>query len=197
MAKPAPKKDQPLIVKVNLLHPQGEPLRLPSKFLKWLVGYGRFIVIFVEIVVIVCFLYRFKLDADLDRINQEIKAEAQSIDSKQKDEILIKQTQQKLQLVKQTYDNSPNWRNVIETITAKVPQSVTFHNLTADHAQSANTLEFKITAETKSTQDISVFINSLKELDKGEQDRKFKDVNLSNVSFDSGIINFSITGSTK
>ncbi len=197
MAKPAPKKDQPLIVKVNLLHPQGEPLQLPGKFLKWLLGYGRFIIILVEIVVILCFLYRFKLDADLERINTNIKAEAQNIEGRKNDEVLIRQTQQKIQLVKQTYDNSPDWKNLVAAIIAKVPAGVIFHTLSSDHSQNTKVLQFKIVAETKSANDITAFINSLKELNLNEKDRRFKDLNLANIVFDTGVINFTITGSTK
>lgn len=197
MPKAAPKKDQPLTVRVNLLHPQGEPLQLPGKFLKWLLGYGRFIVILIEIVVILCFLYRFKLDADLERINQEIRTEAQNIEAKKNDEILVRQTQQKIQLVKQTYSNSPDWKNLVESITAKVPVGVTFHNLSVEHLQSSKSIQFKIAAETKSTSDVTAFISALKELNLDEKDRKFKDLTLSNIVFDSGTINFAISGTTK
>lgn len=197
MAKSAQKKSEPLVVRVNLLHPQGEPLQLPAKFLKWLVGYGRFIVIFVEIIVIACFLYRFKLDADLERINQGIRAEAQTIESKAKDEILVRQTQQRLQLIKQTYTNTPDWKILVESVTAKVPQGVTFTNLTTEHLQNSKDVQFKIVARTNSTSDVSAFISSLRELDKEEKDRRFNNINLANVSFEEGTIDFTVTGSTR
>src|SRR4029077_863152 len=101
---------------INLLHPQGEPLQTPQKFFRWVLSYGRFIVIVVDIVVIGCFLMRFKLDADLQSINHQIQAEEDHISSQSTQETLVKQVHQQLQIVKQTYDNAPDWQTFLPAI---------------------------------------------------------------------------------
>jgi len=44
-----------------------------GKFLKWLLTVGRYIVIFTELVVILAFLSRFKLDRDLTDLYKQIE----------------------------------------------------------------------------------------------------------------------------
>lgn len=197
MAKPAQQKNLNPILHINLLHPQGEQLKLPGKFISWLFGYGRFIIIAVEIVVIVCFLIRFKLDADLENLNKQIKQEADSIKSHSNDEILIKQIHQELQLIKQVYSTSPDWKDFFAKITKKIPTGVTFTNFSLEHAQTSRTVQFKIVAQTKSSGDISSFLYALRELDKKEGERSFTDISLTNVGLDQGLINFTISGATK
>ena len=69
----AAQKEDKLKIKLNLLHTQGLPEKLPVKFLKWLVNYGRYIVVLVEIIVLVAFVARFKLDADLAEIKRKAR----------------------------------------------------------------------------------------------------------------------------
>jgi Tfp pilus assembly protein PilO len=197
MAKPAPKKDLNPILRINLLHPQGQQLKFSGKFLSWLLGYGRFIIIVVEIAVIICLLYRFKLDADLDSINNQIRQEAASIQSHSADEKLIKQTQEKLKVIGQTYKNTPDWRNGFASLSKTVPTGVTFNNLSLQHDQNARSVQFKVSATAKSSQDLASFLNALKETDKDDSQKVFKDINLSNVSLSEGSINFLVSGTIK
>lgn len=44
-----------------------------GRFLKWALTFGRWIVILTELVVILCFLSRFKLDRDLTDLGERIK----------------------------------------------------------------------------------------------------------------------------
>ncbi len=192
--KPAQK---PRGLRVNLLHPQGEPLRLPQRFLSWLLNYGRFIILAVEIIVIGAFLLRFKLDSDIASLNRQISGEVANIQAHAQDQAIIVQTQQKLKLTKQTYDATPDWQTIFNSITNKIPSGITFSNFNLEHAQNSPSLNFKIVAKTNSNLDVSAFINALKESDKDEKDRKFRGVTLSNVTFEQGVISFTVTGSTK
>lgn len=62
---PAQKKE------ISLL-PAEEAMRL-ARFLKWALSFGRWIVIVTELIVILCFLSRFKLDRDLTDLSEKIK----------------------------------------------------------------------------------------------------------------------------
>lgn len=44
-----------------------------GRFLKWALSFGRWIVILTELIVILCFLSRFKLDRDLTDLGEEIR----------------------------------------------------------------------------------------------------------------------------
>lgn len=58
---------------INLLPTTDFELSFWGKFLKWAVTSGRYIIIVTEILVILAFLSRFKLDQDLDTIKETIK----------------------------------------------------------------------------------------------------------------------------
>ena len=52
-----------------------------GKFLKWLLNVGRWIVIITELIVIMAFISRFKLDRDLTNLNEKIKQKQAIINS--------------------------------------------------------------------------------------------------------------------
>ena len=194
MAKSA--QPSPVILRIDLLRPQGEPLQTPQKFLRWLLGYGRFIIIVVDIIVIGCFLLRFKLDADLQNINHQIQAEEDHISSRSQQENLVKQVHQQLQIIQQTYDNSPDWQNIFQTISAATPIGTRITKLTTDHNQTSKEIAFKITAQTNNNLEIGGFLNNLRENNKSESDRTFKDVDITSLSLNQGAILFVINGKT-
>lgn len=187
MAEAAPKK---LRIDVNLLHPKEIPAKLPERFLKWLISYGRFIVIAVEIVVVASFIARFKLDADLDELKRKINLDIPYVEGLAADEALIKQTHLRISTIKQVSAQTPSWKNVFEKITTLIPQSIRFTNLTIERATPTN-LNFKISAQTRSNTDLAIFLNNLR------KDAFFKDINLASITFDREEIFFSVTGSTK
>ena len=52
-------------INLDLLRPQSSPEKLFSRLLRWLLSTGRYIFIFVEALVLIVFISRFKLDDDL------------------------------------------------------------------------------------------------------------------------------------
>lgn len=76
MSKPAQSK-----ISVNLLT-QDEFSSSPiGKVLLWALSVGRYIVVFTELIVILSFLSRFKLDRDLTDINESIEKQKAIIES--------------------------------------------------------------------------------------------------------------------
>ncbi len=188
--KPAPPKIHSRI-NLNLLYPQGVPQKIYVKFLKWLISYGRFIVVGVEIVVLACFGMRFKLDADLADLKEKIKSQVPYLESLVADEALIKQTQLRISTIQSTYALSPAWIKTLKEISSLTPVDVKLTSLSLEKSPIPNTLNFKISAQTPSHNMLSAFLSGLR----GSE--SLKEVSLSNISYDDGAITFSITGSTK
>lgn len=68
---------------VNLLPPSEFELSFWGRFLKWAVTAGRYIIILTELVVILAFLSRFKLDEDLRKINERVETQKNFLESEQ------------------------------------------------------------------------------------------------------------------
>lgn len=179
-------------ISLNLLYPQGIPEKLPVKFIKWLISYGRFIVIVVEVIVLACFAYRFKLDADLADLKEQINNQVPYLESLTVDEALIVQTQQRLKYVQNVDISTKNWSNIFSHISSQTPVGIKLTNLNIEKkTPSSSQMNFKLTANTNSNNDLALLLGSLK------QDVFFTNVSLASVSFEQGLITFSITGGTK
>ena len=86
--------------KINLL-PADEFEKTPlGQFLKWALTIGRYIVIATELVVILAFLSRFKLDKELADLNDETKAHLAVIGSFQELETKTRTLQFQLENIK-------------------------------------------------------------------------------------------------
>lgn len=176
---------------LNLLYPQGLRSKLPVAFLKWLINYGRFIVIIVEIIVVATFITRFKYDADLEDLKDQINSRVPYLESLSSDELKIRQTQLELNTIKKTYSLSPQWGQIFKQISEKTPQNIKFTSLTLEPVINTPDTAFRFSAVTNSNNNLIVFINKLKTTP------NFKDVNLASISFEEENITFTITGIVK
>lgn len=176
-----------LRIDLNLLHPKEAPAKLPERFLKWLITYGRFIVIIVEVIVVAAFLTRFKLDADLDNLKTKINQDLPYVEGLEPDEALIKQTQSKLALIDKVYQNSAKWQEVVVDVSSLVPQSVIFSGLSLEE-KDEQSVNFRISGTTISNSDLGIFLNSLRKTE------GFKEVTLASIAFEQNQIVFTISG---
>ncbi len=173
---------------INILYPQGSKDKLPVRFLKWLISYGRFIVIIVEVVVLTTFAYRFKLDAELSTLGDKIKNQIPIIESLSGDEALITQTQLKLSTIKKVYTLTPNWQKTLDKISAQLPSGVKINTLSLEPIKNTSSTNFRLTAQGSSNNDVAVFLNGLK------NDKSVRNISLNNINFDQGSIVFTVTG---
>lgn len=176
-----------LRIKLNLLHPKELQMKLPERFLKWLISYGRFIVIFVEIIVVIAFLTRFKYDADLDELKRKINQDLPYVEGLSTDEALIEQTQKRLALIDKTYLTSDNWQETIVNLSSLTPSSIQFRGLNLEEKDEKN-INFRINASTISNTDLGIFLNNLRTKD------YLRDINLTNIGFEDNQILFTVTG---
>ena len=188
MPKKSPKPVFKPNININILYPQGSPQKLPIKFLKWLVSYGRFIAIFVEIVVVVTFVLRFQLDNQLEDLKSKINQQLPFIQSRESDEAQIRQLQSKLDIINKNYSINPDWVAILKAISQELPAGVKLANISLDHSSPPAT-QIRITGQASSSNDLEILLTGLK------QDNQVKNVNLASISLEEGQITFSITGS--
>lgn len=91
--------------KVNLVPPSEFESGFWGKFLKWAVTTGRYMIILTEMVVIVAFLMRFKLDEDLRNINEQINGQVGLLKSMSVGENKFRALQKKVNLASSMLDN--------------------------------------------------------------------------------------------
>lgn len=116
---------------VNLLPPSEFETSFGGKFLKWAVTSGRYIIIITELIVILAFISRFKLDEDIRKLHEEITGKVNVLDAELPKETEFKQVQNKLaitgQILRTRYPLSSDWKKVISKVPTEVKlDSVTF-----------------------------------------------------------------------
>lgn len=175
------------IFKVNLLIKKGEQLKLQVKLIRWLLSSGRFIVVFVELLTISAFVYRYKLDTDLADLQDSIKERVPYIQSLKNDEILIRQVQFQLNNIKQTRNENPNFAQVLSKIALITPKNIKLTSISFDRTQSFPKTSLSISGQTPSNVELSAFVKAL------QKDPIFAEITLTNISFERQT-NFTITG---
>lgn len=183
---PAKKKNLLARISVNLLYPQGVPQQIYIRFIKWLLNYGRFIVIVVEIVVISAFVARFKLDSDNADLGKTVKQKYQYMDSFSKYESLIRKTQFKLDNIQQAFNNSPDWEILFGKISSQVPDGVKLRSIGFDKPEKL--WNFRLSGSAVSNSDLALFLSGMR------QDSSFQDLNLASLGFGKGAMTFTLTG---
>lgn len=185
MAKKLPK----LGIHLNLLKPQSNPEKILVKLVRWLLSTGRYIFIFVEGVVLLAFITRFKFDADISSKKEAIEQQIPYIESLQSYEILIRQTQIKLSTIDTIKNSSPNFVDILKRIASQTPGSVKIISINLQKDVSRVTIQ--LSGQSQNNNDLSTFTSGLK------QDQNFSDVNIVSIGLEKGLINFSISASFK
>lgn len=183
------KAKNPLVINLNLLKPQGNPEKIMVNFIHWLLSSGRYIFVFVEALVLIAFIARFKLDADLAAKKEAIEEQIPYIESLKPYEILIRQTQLKLATTDSTKKASFDWTGALKKIADQTP--VNTKVVSINIAQNINIATIRISGQTQTSGDLTSFVNGLKE------DKFFYDVNLASVGLEETIVKFTINASAK
>ena len=110
--------------KVNLLPPSEFELSFGGRFLKWAVTTGRYIIIMTELVVILAFLSRFKLDEDLRNLNEQINTQIGFLDSQLTKETEFIKLQKKLNLADKMLTNKLSAGEALDYIQNNLPPEV-------------------------------------------------------------------------
>ena len=184
------KKNLPKLgIHLNLLKPQSNPEKVFVILFKWLLSTGRFIFIFVEALVLIAFIARFKLDADIASKKEAIQQQIPYIESLKPYEILIRQTQLKLSTINTVKLGSPSFPDILRRISDQTPKNVTINTINLENQTKGMIVQ--ITGQAQNNNDLNIFFLGLK------QDSSFSDVSFTSIGFEKGSINFSINASYK
>lgn len=184
-----PKNSPKLKIHLDLLHPQSNPEKLPVKFVRWLLSSGRYVLIFVEAIVLLAFISRFKLDTDLSERKDAIEQQIPYLESLKPYEILIRQTQLKLSTIGNIKSTTANYSLILKKIADQIPPGVKLISLNL--VKDTGRVTIQINATSQSNNDLTSFVAGLK------GDQIFSDVSVASVSLEEGLINFTLSARSK
>jgi Tfp pilus assembly protein PilN len=141
-----------------------------GRFLKWALTIGRYIVIITELIVILAFLSRFKLDRDLTNLYEEIEQKQTIVDSASDLENNFRFLQKRLTTIQNLEKKQLEAAQVMEEVTSLTPLDVSF----SDFSSTAEGVNFTATALSEAG--LATFLNNLK------NSGHFEDLNLTQVS---------------
>lgn len=182
----ARKKNTGHQINLNLLYPQGEAQKLYLNFFRWLINYGRFIVIIVELVVIGAFVYRFSLDSQLHDVQKQVESSTALISSYKAQETTITRVHTKLETIQNKLNLAPDWEASLKEITKYVSEGIKFQNFSV--SQTAEVWDFKVIGQASNNRSLAIFLGGLK------KSKSMQNISLQSIGFDQNKILFSISG---
>lgn len=103
-----------------------------GRFLKWALRFGRYIIVFTELLVMLAFFSRFKLDRDLVELQEEIKKKQNIITASQELEQEFRFLQQRLALIKKYQKQTGSPQLVLDSLGQIIPLDVFLSQLEID-----------------------------------------------------------------
>ncbi len=156
---------------INLL-PREEFEKKPiGRLLTWALSVGRYIVIFTELIVILAFLSRFKLDRDLADLNQSIREKQAIIEASAEFEKEFIFLQKRLATIKKITTGQTSTTRLIITLGSLTPVDVAISNLNFGEDN-----DVQIRAIALSEKGLGNFVANL------STSPYFKNINLASVS---------------
>lgn len=141
-----------------------------GRFLKWALSFGRWIVIVTELIVILCFLSRFKLDRDLTDLGERIRQQQAIIASFGDLEKNFRNLQKRLATIDRLEKEQLLASALLDELSKTVPLDVSLNEMTVKEK------EMEISGLALSEAGLGSFIKEL-----GENQR-FEKIILENVS---------------
>ena len=154
---------------VNLIPKEEVKKRSFEKFLNWVLTYGRYIIIGTEIIVLVAFLLRFKLDRDLRTISEKVKDKQSVIESFKGVEEQTRALQTHLAIIKILQNQNLPPGQIVNSLSSLTPQDVIFSRLKISSSK------IDLSATAFSLEGFSVFLEGLK------RSKEFGDISLEKV----------------
>lgn len=176
-------------IHLDLLRPQSNPEKIALKLIRWLLSTGRYIFIFVEALVLIAFITRFKIDADLASKKEAIEQQIPYIESLKPFEILIRQTQLKLSAIDSFYKTYPNYSQILKKIADQTPPGVKITSINFE--KNVDKVSIRLNAQAQNNNDVNTFLGGLK------QDPTFSEMNITSIGFEKNNLVFSISAQAK
>jgi len=178
---------KPADISINLV-PKDSFFSTPlGRFMHWALSAGRYIVIFTELVVIICFAARFVLDRNLTNLNSTIVGQTQTIEGYAELEAQFRLAQSKIERVEQV-EQEVNIVDVFAALQEVTPSEIVLSQLSIRPAS------ITVTGRSFSQSAFNTYITNL------QLSPQFFDISVSKVesgeSQGAGI-NFAISAQTK
>jgi Tfp pilus assembly protein PilN len=144
------------MAKINLLPREDFERRALGKFLKWILSYGRYIIIVVELVVFLVFFSRFIYDQKLSDLNERIEQKQAIVASAAAFENKIRTIHKRIEQVKTLDQERTIYLKVLDTLKLIVPVDMVLTSL--DFKEEKIT----ISGETEKNESFAKLITTLK-----------------------------------
>lgn len=155
---------------INLLPHDSWEEKPIGRLVKWVLTIGRYIVILTELIVIIAFISRFKLDRDLSNLYEEIEIKQAKIRSLERFEEEFLFTQKQLKVIKDLGVRKVHYPQTLSLLASLVPIDVTLNKL------ELNQKGLALIGYSLSEPGLATFIDNL------SQAPNFRDIRLNNVS---------------
>lgn len=107
---------------INLLQKDEFEASTLGRIFKWALTVGKYIVIVTQLVVITAFIYRFKLDRDLEALNESIEQQQVEVVSYQDLERRVRILQDQLRTIKTITEKQLNAGSIFESLAQIMPK---------------------------------------------------------------------------
>lgn len=114
---------------INLLPKENWENSPVGQAVTWVLTVGRYIVILTELVVIIAFLSRFKIDRDLANLYEQTEIKAAQVEALSNVENQFLQTQKRLKAVKELIDSGQSQYQSLKTFVSYIPDTVILEEL--------------------------------------------------------------------
>ena len=128
-----------------------------GKFLKWLLNVGRWIVIITELIVILAFLSRFKLDRDLTDLNEVVKQKQAIVGASSDFEKEFRFLQKRLSTIEGLKKSQVEADKILELFSQLTPAGIQLSNFNLSGEK------ISLTASADSEITFAVFLKNLKQ----------------------------------
>ncbi len=161
---------------INLLPKTEFELSFWGRFIKWALSSGRYIIILTELVVIIAFMSRFKLDRDASDVGDAILGKQSLLEASSNTEKTLRLVQNKLEWANQKLNGAPKINIILDKLFNANVVSLSIKNT-----------DITLIAKTVSETELGNLVGRLNE------DKTFKSVELSDISTDvDGTIKFTL-----
>jgi hypothetical protein len=139
---------------INLLPQKGEGFT--NQFVSWALTIGRLLIILTETLALGTFLYRFSIDMRIIDLRDSIKTQSIIVSQFEDTEKTVRNLQSRLALAKNHDDSDRSTASTFSDIIEMGRNKITFKNIAVSKEA------IKIEAQAPSSNNLKVFINSLK-----------------------------------
>lgn len=161
---------------INLLPKTEFEMSFWGRFIKWALTTGRYIIILTELVVIIAFMSRFKLDRDASDIGDAILGKQALLEASSNTEKTLRLVQSKLDWADQKAETAPKINFLLDKIFDEKIVSLSIKNT-----------DINLVGSVVSEAELGNFINML------SKDKTFKAVELVDIATDTNrMINFTL-----